>query len=248
MKNQWVTPKELTLPQVRVTYEDSAVNEKFLLVCGGRKPSPSWLASLPEPFRIWAVDSGIGVCREMDWIPEQIIGDADSAQMEDWEWGERVGSSVQKFPTEKDLTDLQLALRTLSESYETPSVLVTGGWGGRFDHTWSNVLSLCWAQRWGVHPLGIADHIEALLFLSSRERARLRFSQIPFAISLLALSETCTGVSLSGVRWPLKNATLEMETPWTVSNYLTSSGEEGLQISIGEGMLGLYCCWRKGEG
>lgn len=245
MKNQRTTSRELDLPQVRVIYEDSLLNEKFLLICGGRKPSSSWLSSLFGPFHIWAVDSGIGVCRKMNWIPEKVIGDADSARVEDWEWGKRVGASIQKFPVEKDLTDLQLALKILSENYKTPSVLVTGGWGGRFDHTWSNVLSLCWGKKWGIHPLGIVDHIEAFFFLSSRERARLLFSHTPSVISLLALSETCTGVSLSGVRWPLRDATLEMQTPWTVSNYLTASKEEGLRISIGEGMLGLYCCWGK---
>jgi thiamine pyrophosphokinase len=53
-------------------------------------------------------------------------------------------------------------------------------------------------------------------------------------VSLLPLGMRATGIRLSGFRWPLEDAVMNLGDPYGISNVVT--GDEA-EIRVGEGML-----------
>ena len=114
-----------------------------LLVLGGRAPSPSWLSEFGSRGEVWAVDRGVEACRAAGIIPRRLVGDCDSASAESWRWAADNGVPVERYQSDKDLTDFQLALELFREKNKgrAKKIFLTGAWGGRFDHLWSLVLT-----------------------------------------------------------------------------------------------------------
>jgi thiamine pyrophosphokinase len=217
-------------------------SSKALLVLGGRAPDSQWLSDFAagNALTVCAVDRGVAVCREAGLAPRFVVGDRDSASAEDWDWALESGSEEFLFPSDKNLTDFQLALEIVtgknSDSFVPPVTLVlTGCFGGRFDHLFSIVSTA--SER----SLCMIDETEGLFFVRHGEHARAGFKERPTALSLLPLSEECSGVSIGGVRWPLDGVTLTRAYPWAVSNE-TLSGKAGKNVTVGcdGGILGFY--------
>ncbi|MBC7077195.1 MAG: thiamine diphosphokinase, partial [Synergistales bacterium] len=106
--------KRLSIPGIDAHYKDEVPEICVLLVAGGREPQISWLQEAAKRHRVWAVDRGVESCMRAHVLPELVIGDSDSGSPKAWEWARSVGAEVHKFPRDKDLTDLQLALRQLA--------------------------------------------------------------------------------------------------------------------------------------
>ena len=209
-----------------------------LMAAGGRPPVPEWLSKMKFCSEYWAVDRGVECLRGAGMIPDRLIGDCDSARAEDWEWAMKNGARAERFPSEKDLTDLQLAMDIFVREHEIArkKIILTGAFGGRFDHLWSAILSFVNCGDESV-PFCAADGREGLLILRGGESVSLSFKRPPAALSLLSLTPRCTGVSMDGARWPLSNAALEFARPYAVSN--RTEGEATV-VSCAGGMLGVY--------
>lgn len=232
----------LVLPQLRCYFEKALPASQILLVAGGRAPDPTWLAQAASPLTVWCVDSGIDSCLASKVIPERLIGDGDSATSQGWAWGKSLGIPVEVYPPEKDLTDLQLALQTVGLVHGQATVIVTGVWGGRFDHAFSNIYSLKGCEEFGVRGCCAADEGEVLLLLKGKDSVRIESLVPPEVVSLLPLSTQCSGVSIDGVRWPLANVALHDGLPYAISNRPRQGGE-AITIAIETGWLGIYLCW-----
>ena len=234
---------KITIPQCTVVFQQAEA-ETIVLVAGGRSPAASWLASMAQLYPVWAVDRGADTCRAAAVTPEILLGDADSSAASSWEWLEALQVPTVRYPADKDFTDLQLALRELSERRPGAAVLLTGGWGGRFDHAWSNVFSLLQATESGISITGIVDQAEAMFFLPGGQQMEIEFVQQPKIISLIPFTPVCRQVTSQGVHWPLAGVDLSMQTPAAISNRL-AVGEQKIRVNLGEGMLGIYCCWQE---
>ena len=239
------------LPEVDIYLSDNNLPErKTLLLLGGRPADTDWLRTLcndnsPE---IWAVDRGIDSCREAGLQPSLFIGDMDSASQESIAWAESVGVAESKHSSDKDLTDFQLAMmlwgiRNLSGA----SVLAASCcFGGRFDHIFSLLHTFVSEGESDKINLArcFADEREGVFFLYSGETARLRFKKKPYVVSLLPITESCKGVSLDGVHWPMNKELLKRKFPWSISNTIKDEpqGENAVNVKCGEGIAGLYWC------
>lgn len=232
----------LILPQLRCFFEEQLPNSQVLLVAGGKPPEPKWLVQAASKFPIWCVDSGIDSCQASHVIPERLIGDGDSATSKGWAWGNTLGIPVEVYPPEKNLTDLQLALQTVGAVYGQATVVLTGVWGGRFDHTFSNIYSLKGCEEFGVRGCCAADEGEVLILLKGKDSVRIEMDVCPEVVSLLPLSTHCTGVSIDGVRWPLNDVELHDGLPYAISNRLWT-GSTKITVAIETGWLGIYLCW-----
>ena len=217
-----------------------------LLVAGGRPPEQGWLVSMAARYPVWAVDRGVEICRQAGIKPELLIGDADSASAETWSWAGRERLEVIRHSRDKDLTDLQLALKELAIRRPGSAVLLTGGWGGRFDHAFTNLFSLQEAAGWQLNPCGLADAAEAMFFVDGGQSLVLSFSNRPQIISLLPLTEVCEGVNFSGVHWPLAQSVLRLDSPAAISNRLAQDSLSAT-ISLRLGRIGVYCCWDEAD-
>lgn len=221
------------------------LDDKVLIVAGGKPPNDLWFKKISKDFDIWAVDGGVRYCRKLDITPKVLIGDGDSSSSGDWIWAQRGGTKAYKYPKDKDYTDLQLTLMQIGESYKSASVFVTAGLGGRLDHTMSNVFSLLWAEKWGVNAVGFIDDEESLLLLRCGEELKIFFKERPLAISLLSLSPQSQGVYLRGVKWELEDATLKLEEPFAISNELKYE-EKVVHLRVESGCVGIYICHPRG--
>ena len=221
-----------SLPQMEVTFGcDVDVNQ--VVVLGGRAPKTSWLRSVASDTVVWAIDRGAEVCRAAGISPTYALGDFDSIGKESEAWLKRLGVKTERYPVDKDYTDFQLCLNRAKGN-----MLVTGCWGGRFDHAFANVFSIPWGREWGANVRALADQSEVLIPLVGEATLTIAFRTRPSAISLLPLGALCKGVTLCGTQWTLNGADLSLERPYAVSNM---SVEDRVTVKIEKGTLGVYC-------
>jgi len=237
--------KIFNLPQVKVTLtcnDYTRHRTTLLAMAGGREPDSIWLNNLVKfnsSDNLYAADKGAKYFLGNNLIPQLVLGDADSAGKEIFQQAKALGSEVFAYPTEKDDTDLQLLLKKLPVG----DVVISGIWGGRFDHLYSNVFSLAKAALDKLGLVIMADSKELMFILKESEELKLSFLQPQAleAISLLALTENTT-VSMFGVHWPLNNQALNMYRPYAISNVL--EGEPEISCACHSGIVGLYCSFR----
>ena len=178
------------------------------------------------------MDRGVDICHENGLAPELLIGDADSASAAGWAWGQQTAAVTERHPTEKDLTDTELALARTAD--KDTMLLLTGAFGGRFDHSFSTIFS----AAHDPHTCILADEREILFFVKAGESVTLDFARRPLAISALPLTEAVTGVTLRGTHWVLKDATLTQKLPSAVSNVLEADSHT-LKATCQTGTLGI---------
>ena len=209
------------------------VNEKLILISGGRKPNQKWfneLRNLHGDIKIFCADCGIDFCRENNILPEILIGDFDSANFESVNWAIDNKIKIERHPVDKDFTDTQLALNCIDDNN---FAIITGIFGGRLDHLYSNLFTCANSKIKNC----LVDERETVLFLNSGESMRIEFLNKPFALSLLPISAICEGVFIDGVHWPLNFVNLSQNLPNAVSNRVESNK---INISIEQGILALY--------
>jgi thiamine pyrophosphokinase len=218
----------------------SARQPKTIFVLGGRAPGSVWLSDFAARNRLaaYAVDKGVAACRKANLAPAVLVGDRDSAAAEDWEWALRLGARESLYQADKDLTDFQLALGLIGEG-DRRGLVLTGCFGGRFDHLFSIVGAFSAARSFCM-----IDEREGLSLVEPGRGMRVVFKKRPVAVSLLALSQECSGVRISGVRWPLGGVTIERSNPWTVSNetLLEKGGKhvKDILVQCESGIMGFY--------
>jgi thiamine pyrophosphokinase len=237
---------KITIPQGSAIIHPVASQrpEPVVLVAGGRPPALDWLQEIARTYPLWAVDRGADVCRAAAVAPEILIGDADSSEAVTWKWLEALQVKTLRYPADKDDSDLQLALRELTNRRPGAATILTGGWGGRFDHAWTNVASLIQAMGLGLGPAAIIDQAEAMFFLSGGQQLTFDFVMLPKIISLIPLTTVCEQVVSDGVHWPLSGVNLSMHEPAAISNRLAENSQ-GIRVGLQAGILGVYCCWQE---
>jgi thiamine pyrophosphokinase len=211
-------------------------NSTIMLVLGGRPPDIDWLKDASLNFdEIWAADSGGEVCKKAGLLPKYLIGDFDSICENDKEWLISHGTKIIKYPMEKDLTDFQLCLEIASQKGKK-NVIVTGGWGGRFDHAYSNIYSALWGMELGVRVICLADENETLFYVYTGESIEISFKVKPYAFSLIAL-ESLSVVSVNGAKWNLSYSQINQKHPYAISN---KPENDIIKIEVHEGSIGVY--------
>lgn len=165
---------------------------------------------------IIAADSGLNNAKTLDLAVNAVVGDYDSLghtpEVD-------AGVEVITVPTEKDITDTQLAVE-LALARGSTEIIIIGGLGGRLDHTLSNLAIL----------EDLADKRVRAVIEDGQNRARLLRNDstiLPRSgytyVSLLALDPLCKGVEIEGVKYPLKGAKLERKFQYAVSNEITGN-------------------------
>ena len=163
-----------------------------------------------------AADSGLNNAQLVGIDVSVVVGDYDSLGHRP---NEREGVEIVTVPTEKDVTDTQLAVEFALRRGAT-EIYIIGGLGGRLDHTLSNLAILEDLLDRRVHAV-IADgqNRARLLHNDSTILARSGYRYV----SLLAVDPKIGGVEIDGVKYPLKNAKLQRSFQYAVSNEITGN-------------------------
>ena len=162
-----------------------------------------------------AADSGFDNAVALGEKPSVLVGDFDSIK----EKKLPDGVEIYRVPTEKDLTDTQLAVE-LALSKGARDIVIVGGLSGRLDHTLSNLGVLEHLADLGCHAL-ITDGFNRARFLRNGSTLIPRGAYT--YVSLIAADKTVKGVEIDGARYPLKKAKLCRSYQFAVSNELTGN-------------------------
>lgn len=196
--------------------------KRCVIVAGA--PECVSFAPLPGDYLI-ACDHGYDHLLEMGLTPHLLVGDFDSCRTP------RAPSiPCLAVPAEKDDTDTMLAMRHgLSMGFS--DFLLLGATGGRVDHFWANCSAAAFLAKHGAR-CEIRDARNALYAFSA---GTLTLRRQPGAfLSVFSFCDTSRGVTLSGVKYPLQNATLTNDFPLGVSNEFAA---DAAQISLQSGLL-----------
>jgi thiamine pyrophosphokinase len=176
-----------------------------------------------------AADGGALPLLRAGIVPHVAIGDMDSIDAAGLADLEAYGITPQRFPREKDETDLELALLYAAAAGAT-AIDILGALGGRWDHTLANVALLALPELRERRARLLADH-QALFLV--RDAAVLE-GQAGDTVSLIPLAGDAHGVTTRGLRYRLDDATLSYERARGVSNVLLAPPG---YVSLREGLL-----------
>jgi thiamine pyrophosphokinase len=210
-------------------------DEMVVVIAGGERPRPEAVRAIGLWARVLAADSGLAHARALGLDVEAVIGDLDSASPEDVEDAVSRGARIERHPTEKDATDLELALDAALALAPT-RILVLAGTAGRLDHLFSTLLLLGSARYAGVQldaEIGPA-HVHVI------RRERVLDGEPGELVSLFALNGPARGVTTEGLVYPLSRETLEPGSSRGVSNLFAGktarvSVERGVLVAIRPG-------------
>ncbi|SRR5574344_2103698 len=225
----------LTLPQGTLSFMDLLPLPVGMVLAGGRKPAVNWLTRVGESCKeVFAADKGLDYAKASGLKPLLVVGDGDSADRSLWEEA-KATTIVKEFPVAKDHTDLQLLLQELPPDR---LYIMSGVWGGRFDHLFSAIHSLAEVVKKRQLPVVVADERELMILVPAGKTCTFTPppEERPQAVSVLPVSGSCC-CSLKGVRWPLVHAVLTAADPYAVSNELN---QEQLEFTNEDGVAALY--------
>ncbi|GMQ92972.1 MAG: thiamine diphosphokinase [Acidimicrobiia bacterium] len=177
-----------------------------------------------------AADSGYQHAMDHSIPVDMLVGDLDSISETALAHATGDGVTIVKHPEDKDETDLELALRT-AVGHGATTIDIHGGEGGRLGHLLGVALSI-------AHPdwvyLDIIWHTSAgIVRIASPERSVRIVAPIGQLMTLLPIGDA-TGVTTTGLRWPLDDATLVRGTSRGVSN---ESVAEQIVIEVAGGTV-----------
>lgn len=181
---------------------------------------------------IIAADFGMQFFYDAGQKPDQIIGDFDSVSAEVLRYFEaQEGICWTRLVPEKDDTDTEAAIR-LAIAAGCREIHLLGATGSRIDHMLGNV---------GLLGIGLAKGV-AMFLADPQNRVRMikdsmvlsRKEQYGKFISLLAVTPEVTGVTLTGMKYPLKDFTMRCYSSLGISNEII---EDAAEIRLKEGVL-----------
>ena len=228
----------MKFPQCEIIFSEPLSEKEILFIGGGRFPSEKYFLQLAEKRKIFCVDRGIELCRKLNILPKILIGDFDSANKNSVDWAKKNKIPIERHPVEKDFTDTQLAIDFAERSEENFSAVMTGVFGGRFDHLFSNIFTCANSTK----KLFLADDREIIFYLNGGESAEIFFEKKPLAVSLVPMCEICEGVTTKNLHWELNGAKLFQKIPNAVSNRTES---DKIKISAESGTLAIYFCFEE---
>ena len=191
----------------------AAVSPHAWVVTGGEPPDPDLLGELAPPKLVVAADSGADIARGLGLAPDVIVGDFDSVTPE----AVAAVPTQRRFPTDKDATDLALALAEARDR-GAESISVVGGSGGRLDHFLANVAALANDELAAVRVDALMGSAR-LWVVRHRETIRGTVGDL---VTLLPHGGPATGIHTMGLRWALDGETLEAGSSRGVSNVFTA--------------------------
>jgi thiamine pyrophosphokinase len=164
-----------------------------------------------------AADGGLRHLYSLDLLPNILVGDLDSVTPEQIERAEAGGCKIQRFPVEKDQTDLELALLE-SKKHGYKRIVVVGAFGGRIDQEIANLHLLTIPELNGLHVTFWSSFCDCFL-VHSGEKIN---GGIGDKLSMISLTPEVKGITTEGLKYPLRAETLIFCRSRGISNEVTS--------------------------
>jgi len=184
---------------------------------------------LEEADLIVAADGGATHLKQMDIAPHVIIGDMDSIHPDTRCFFEKKGTPIISHPSRKNQTDTDLCVEFAVKKGAT-TVTMIGVTGHRLDHTLANIFLLRRLCTLGVESR-IIDANNEIYLVTDHLKLKGRKGDL---LSVLPVSDEVTGLTLTGLEYPLEDAAISMGSSLGISNYFK---ETWVTISVLTGVL-----------
>jgi thiamine pyrophosphokinase len=190
----------------------------IVVVTGGDPLGDQALPPVPADAMVVAADSGVDHAHALGLVVHTAVGDFDSVTDAGLRAAAEAGAVVDRHPTAKDATDLELALDT-ARALGPSRIVVLGGHGGRLDHFLANALLLAAPA---LADIEVVAQMGAARVTVVRTEAVLE-GRPGDLVSLLPAHGTALGVVTDGLLYPLHDEDLPAGTTRGVSNELTGT-------------------------
>ncbi len=207
---------------------------KILIICNGTISSDRMIREyIRDSSYVICCDGGLRHAHMLDIEPHLLLGDLDSCP-EDL-ISKYPNLEILRYDPKKDVTDLEIAIDH-ALSLQPNEVVIIGAIGNRFDHTLANAHLLMLTVKNGIKSC----------IVNENNVVRLTDSTITLSgnagdlLSLIPLSSEVTGVTTSGLFYPLDNATLSIGSSLGISNVFTS---DTAMVSVKDGFLFVIHSW-----
>jgi len=198
-----------------------------IVVCAGG-PARVALPDVPEDVLVIAADGGIIEAERLGLDVDVLVGDLDSAPADAVARAPR----VERYPVDKDASDLELAMAA-AVAAGARRIVVVGGDGGRLDHLLGNAFLLA-SDRWADVEIE-AVLGDARIWVVRGERTIDGGSGE--LVSLYSVGGAAFGVATEGLRWALTDGELLPGSSLGLSNEFVASSatvrvREGVVLAI----------------
>lgn len=210
-------------PEPFVAHESTlGPHGRVLVFSGGAALVPPTSLHLPAGFDaafVVAADAGAAAALALGLAIDVLVGDLDS--IDDTVLGALdTTTTVERHATDKDATDLDLALTAAIER-GAREICVVDAAAGRLDHFLATLLLLA-SPRWhGVEMRAVVDGAHVVVVPPGGRRVVP--APIGRTVSLIAV-DAATGVSTDGMQYALTEAALPVGVTLGVSNVVTAPG------------------------
>ena len=177
-----------------------------------------------------AVDSGYDHAVALGVRVDVLVGDLDSISTAGLAHARAGGVDVEEYPRDKDATDLELALE-LAIDRGASTIDIHGGEAGRIDHLLGVALSISHV-RWDSIDIAWHTRTGDIRSITSSKPLAAPVSRGD-VVSLIPVG-TASGVTTTGLRWPLSGTDLVRGSSRGISNEATS---EMITVAVESGAL-----------
>ena len=206
----------------------------FLIVANGEAHDGhavrETIASLDTP-TVVAVDGGASIAQKVyNLTPHVVIGDLDSLTHSGVNELHDKAVMMHVFPTEKDKTDLELAIDWVVQQ-GARRVRLISAIGGRIDQTLANVFLLARPDLIQIDFKIVSAQQQVELLRAGQHHMTGRKGD---TLSLIPLTDSVKGITTSNLTYSLLDKTLTFGTTRGISNVLNA---ELITITIRSGLL-----------
>ncbi|MBU3160547.1 thiamine diphosphokinase [Clostridium frigoris] len=187
---------------------------KVIIISGGAPPLKELLMKeiIEDTFLIGA-DSGANCLYHYNIKPDLLVGDFDSIDKEVLNYYKKNNCFLDIYPTEKDFTDTEIAVRK-AIGMNPSEVVLLGCTGSRVDHLLGNIGMLKICLENGVNAC-IKDNNNIITLVNA---STLLNGIVGKVFSVQSYGDEIIGLTIEGAKYPLDNYNLKIGESISISN------------------------------
>ena len=190
-----------------------------LIIGNGSDLEKSFIENINIDYVICA-DGGLEKAENLNLRPNLILGDFDSVDSTVLDYYKNLNIETVTFPTEKDYTDMELAVEyAVNKGFN--NITLIGASGTRLDHTLANIQLLEKYHHMGIN-IEIIDNNNHIRIISDNSDIEI-INKKDYFVSLVPVTETIEGITLEGFKYPLNNVNVKRGTALLISNEITNN-------------------------
>lgn len=198
-----------------------------VVLAGGEEDVHPLPCTLSGADLVIAADSGLALADELGLTVDLVVGDLDSVEPARLDRARRSGVRVERHSTDKDRTDLAIALDT-ARDHGARSLTVVGGAGGRLDHLLA-VPALLASEAYAELTITAVMGRAITSVVRGRRTLHGRSGEL---VGLIAVHGHACGVTTRGLRYPLDDEVLAAGSSRGVSNVF-EDGAATVSVDVG---------------